>query len=157
MAAPLRSVYSVPLRADQFLRNRTVKNCAKELGIKDAVIFTGRRTDLKNVYSSFDLFLTTSLTEGLPNTILEAMAMEVPVVATRVGGVPELIEDGENGVLCNKRDAGDITQKVLSLLTDQDRQKQLSARGRMAVETKFSFDNRLRSIEGYYVGLYRSE
>jgi glycosyltransferase involved in cell wall biosynthesis len=65
------------------------KKMVFDLGLKDIVFFTGHRTDLLNIYSSFDVFLMTSRTEGLPNTVLEAMSMEVPVVSTRVAGVPE--------------------------------------------------------------------
>ena len=88
---------------------------AKNKGIEKAVIFTGHRSDLRNIYSSLDLFLTTSLTEGLPNAVLEAMAMEVPVVATRAGGVPELIEDGRTGFLCDKGDVKGITNAVIEI------------------------------------------
>ena len=122
----------------------------KEMGISGSVIFTGHRTDLRNIYLSFDLFLTTSLTEGLPNTVLEAMAIEVPVVATRVGGVPELVVDGQTGILCDTDDVDGITEVVLGLLSDFRQRQEFALNGRKRIVEKFSFDKRLESIETYY-------
>ena len=92
------------------------KHQAEQFGLKDSIYFTGHRSDLLDVYSSLDIFLMTSITEGLPNTILEAMAMEVPVVSTAVGGVPELIVDGEHGFLCSVGDAEALSRKVIELI-----------------------------------------
>lgn len=122
----------------------------KEMGISGSVIFTGHRTDLRNIYLSFDLFLTTSLTEGLPNTVLEAMAMEVPVVATKVGGVPELVVDGQTGILRDTGDVDGITDAVLGLLSDFRQRQEFALNGRKRIIEKFSFDKRLESIETYY-------
>jgi len=128
---------------------------AIETGIDRSFIFTGHRIDLKNIYASLDLFLTTSLTEGLPNTLLEAMAMEVPIVATGVGGVPELIEDGKTGVLCNVGDVDGITSMVLGLLADSGKREEFAVNGRARIVEKFSFNKRLEIIEDYYWGLAR--
>jgi glycosyltransferase involved in cell wall biosynthesis len=95
------------------------------------------------------------LTEGLPNTLLEAMAMEVPVVATGVGGVPELIEDGKTGVLCNVGDIDGITSVVLGLMADSGKREEFAVNGRARIVEKFSFNKRLEIIEDYYWGLAR--
>ncbi len=130
-----------------------LKKQVKELKIESSVVFTGHRTDLCNIYAIFDLFLTTSLTEGLPNTTLEAMSMEVPVVATNVGGIPEMITNNKTGLLCNVKDVKAISEKVISLLADPQKRMELAKGGRAQVLKKFSFQKRLETIEGFYCGL----
>jgi len=119
-------------------------------GLTETIRLTGHRTDLFNIYSSFDLFLMTSLTEGMPNTVLEAMALELPVVSTRVGGVPELIEEGQCGLLAPIGDANALAAAVLSLLDDSQRRRQFGQAARARVEEKFDFAKRVASLETYY-------
>lgn len=127
----------------------------KEMGIGQSVIFTGHRTDLRNFNLSFDLFLTTSLSEGLPNTLLEAMAMGVPVVATRVGGVPELVTDRDTGILCNAGDVDGITKVVLELLSNSGIRREFSINGQKRIAENFSFKKRLTAIEAIYKSLVK--
>ena len=127
-----------------------LKTLSNEMGLRKSVIFTGHRNDLKNIYISFDIFLSTSLTEGLPNTVLEAMALEVPVVATKVGGLPELIEDTISGTLCRPSDVDAITDAVLNLINDYDQRCKFASNGRKKMIDRFSFDIRLETIETYY-------
>ncbi|MFQ5750683.1 MAG: glycosyltransferase family 4 protein [bacterium] len=129
------------------------RNLAREYEISESVILTGHRADLKNLYASFDLFLMTSLTEGLPNTVLEAMAMRVPVIATRVGGLPELIVDNESGFLCDPGDKDGIAERVVRLLSDETGRGEMAASARKQIVEKFSFDDRLKKIEEYYESL----
>lgn len=128
----------------------TLHKLAETEGIKDSIIFTGHRTDLKNFYTSFDLFLSTSVTEGLPNTILEAMAMEIPIVATAVGGVPELIEHQKSGILSAPKDVDGLSAAVLHLMKDREKCKSFAVSGRANIENNFSFSHRLKIIENYY-------
>lgn len=123
---------------------------AEKLGIQKSVIFTGHRSDLKRFYASFDIFLSTSLTEGIPNTILEAMSMKVPVVATNVGGIPEMIVDGESGILCEPGDVDGITKLTLHLLSGSQLKMDVAGNGRAKIENNFSFTKRLEIIEDYY-------
>ena len=122
----------------------------EELGLTEVIRLTGHRTDLLNVYTSFDLFLMTSLTEGMPNTVLEAMALELPIVSTNVGGVPELIEDGRCGLLAPIGDADALAAAVLSLLCDSQRRRQFGQAARARIEEKFDFSKRVVSLETYY-------
>jgi len=130
-----------------------LKARADELRISEAVIFTGHRTDLTNVYSALDLFLSTSLTEGLPNTLLEAMAMGVPVVATDVGGVAEMISSGTDGVLVTTRDPEGITRQVEALLDDASLAETLARNARQRILDQFSFSLRTKKIEAIYRAL----
>lgn len=84
----------------------SLKTLAGEQGVADRVLFTGRRSDVAELMNLFDVFALSSLTEGLSNTILEAQATGLPVVATRVGGNPEILIDGRNGRLL---ETGDVT------------------------------------------------
>ena len=126
------------------------KHQAEQFGLKDSIYFTGHRDDLLYVYSSLDIFLMTSITEGLPNTILEAMAMEVPVVSTAVGGVPELIVDGEHGFLCSVGDAEALSRKVVELIQNSGLRVKFAENARKRVEEDFSFDQRVRRLENLY-------
>lgn len=127
-----------------------VEKSILELGLSKNVFLVGFRKDALNIYAGLDLFLSTSLTEGTPNTVLEALAMEVPVVHTAVGGVPEIIEDGVDGILCKVGDVEGIAQIVLSVLNDEERAGQLRERGRQSACSRFSFTARMNAIESFY-------
>ncbi len=126
------------------------KQRVAELGMENKFYFTGHRTDLLDVYTSLDLFLMTSLTEGLPNTVLEAMALEVPVVSTSVAGVPELLVHGETGFLSPIRDIKSLSNQVVELLEDADRRAQFGQNARKRIEKDFSFAKRVCRMEDYY-------
>ncbi|TKB07507.1 glycosyltransferase family 4 protein [Desulforhopalus sp. IMCC35007] len=133
-----------------------LKKEAEKQGLESVVFFTGHRSDLLNVYASFNLFLLTSLTEGLPNTILEAMAMEVPVVSTNVGGVPELIVPNITGGLCSVGDVQSLTDVVSNLLLQPDERMKMAKSGRKRVEECFNFVERVRILEDYYLSFLGS-
>lgn len=119
-------------------------------GLERLVRFTGHRTDLKDIYASLDVFLMTSLTEGMPNTLLEAMAMGVPSVSTSVGGIPELIEQGQNGFLAPVGDAALLASHVISLLDDSSLRNRCAAASRRRIEERFDFARRVSLMEDYY-------
>jgi glycosyltransferase involved in cell wall biosynthesis len=127
-----------------------IKECAKESGLSQDICFTGHRNDLLNVYSSLDLFLMTSIKEGLPNSILEAMAMGVPVVSTAVDGVPELIVENKTGYLCPTGDVETLSNRVISLLKDKGLRDQFVQAGRKHVVESFSFTERIKKLESLY-------
>jgi glycosyltransferase involved in cell wall biosynthesis len=120
------------------------------LGLADKVLFLGFRKDALNIYAALNVFASTSLMEGTPNTVLEALAMEVPVVYTDVGGVREMITSGENGILCQVGDVEGIAQAILTILNDDDTAQKLRTQGRAMVCNRFSFTNRLNILETLY-------
>lgn len=118
-------------------------------GLSSLVRFTGHRTDLVNVYASLDVFLMTSHTEGLPNTLLEAMAMGVPSVSTAVGGIPELL-DQKCGFLAPSGDVSGLAAHVVRLLCDERLREECATACRERVSSRFSFARRVQMMEGYY-------
>ena len=102
-------------------------------------ILAGFRPDLDQYLSHLDLFVQSSLTEGLPNVILEAQAAGVPVVATAVGGTPEVIEDGWTGWLVPPGDAALLADRTATALSDVAGRQRRSSAGRTCVEDRFSY------------------
>ena len=125
--------------------------CARDLGIEDRTIFLGHRDDIKRVYKTIDLLVSVSNTEGLPNVILEALACGAPVVATRVGGIEELIEDRVNGLLFSPEDTDGITNGIITLLLNRDMASSFAEEGRKFVCREFSFNERMRKMEKVYL------
>lgn len=126
------------------------KKEVRELGLAEKLLFTGHRTDLLDIYASFDVFLMTSRSEGMPNTVLEAMAMEVPVVSTNVGGVPEIIIDTSMGLLAPVGDEKTLSENLFRLLKDEDARRLIGKAGRRRIVEGFSFAKRVRAMERYY-------
>jgi len=116
---------------------RKLMNFSRNNGTRDNVIFTGFRKDALNFLKIFDVFAMSSKWEGLGTSILDAMALEVPVVATAAGGIKEIIEDGRNGFLAAPGDAAALAEKIIKLASDADLRKKFAASGRKTAE-KFS-------------------
>jgi glycosyltransferase involved in cell wall biosynthesis len=98
-----------------------IEGMVQEFGLQSNVILAGQQSDMPAVYAAMDIFVLPSLNEGLPMTILEAMAASRPVVATRVGAIPKVINDGENGLLVDPKDIDGLRDAIASLLSDPDR------------------------------------
>jgi len=128
-----------------------------ELGMGDRVRLTGYSPDPRPIYEAMDVFVLSSLREGLPNVLLEAMALEVPVLATHIAGVPRLIEDGSNGLLIPPGSVDALVQGIARLLADGDLRARLSRAGRSTIETRYSFAERMQKIGALYDALLRDE
>ncbi|HWE43866.1 MAG TPA: glycosyltransferase [Gemmatimonadaceae bacterium] len=103
------------------------------------VVLTGFRDDVDRILSDADILVQTSHTEGLPNVILEAAAAQVPVVATAVGGTPEVVADGQSGYLVPPRDTAAIAERLLELLRSPELRSRMGSAGRKRVQAHFSF------------------
>lgn len=128
-----------------------LKSLATDLGITDHVIFLGHREDVPDVLSAVDVAVSPSETESLPNAVLEAMALARPVVATRVGGTPELVVDGETGYLVDAGASSPLADRIVELLRDADRRASMGAAGRQRVTEEYSPEH----VRGALDALYR--
>jgi L-malate glycosyltransferase len=116
----------------------------------DAVRFLGNRTDVRRLLPAFDVYANSSISEGISLTILEAMATGLPVVATAVGGTPEIIDDGRTGVLVPARQPAAIGGALIALVASRERRHALGAAARLAIKTKFTLDGMVAEYERIY-------
>jgi glycosyltransferase involved in cell wall biosynthesis len=116
------------------------------LGLGASVVLGGFRNDLDRFIPQLDLFVQSSYTEGLPNVVLEACAASVPVVATNVGGTPEIIEDGVSGLLLLPGDSERLAERMLEALESEEDLRELGFQGRQRVLECFSFP---AQVSGY--------
>jgi len=127
-----------------------VANLCNELGIRGKVRLAGARADVERILPVFDVFLLTSHYEGMPVCLLESMASGVPVVATAVGGVPEVIQDGVSGCLVQSRDPDGIARVVVGLLRDDDLRKRMGEAASHAYQVNFT----VTRMVAQYTALY---
>jgi glycosyltransferase involved in cell wall biosynthesis len=121
-----------------------------ELGCTERIRLLGYRSDTRDLYQAMNVFALSSFREGLPNVLLEAMAFEVPVVATRIAGIPRLIRDRDNGLLVEPGDAAGLGGAIFSLLHDADLRDRLGRAGRRTIEASYSFQVRMDKIRTIY-------
>ena len=134
---------------DQVLTEK-LQRTVIELGLSGKVNFVGFHSVLQPLYSAMDIFLLTSDREGLPNCILEAMSMGIPVVTTGVGGAPELVMHGHTGYVGQVADVQGLSTAVMKLVQNKALSSKMGEAGRVRVEEKFSFRHRLEQIESLY-------
>jgi glycosyltransferase involved in cell wall biosynthesis len=121
-----------PLRAD-------LERAVAARGLRNSFVLPGFRDDLDRLMPHLDLLVLPSFTEGLPNVALEALAARVPVVATAVGGTPEVVQDGVSGYLVPAGSPADIARRVLDALRSDEERRAMGQRGRARVEEAFTF------------------
>jgi glycosyltransferase involved in cell wall biosynthesis len=139
------------LLAGEGPQEKNIRNKIEELGIGEAVFLAGFREDIPRVLNTMDVFVFPSLQEALGTAILEALAMRKAVVASRVGGIPEIIQEGKTGFLVDPEKPAAIAEKVIPLLKNPDLRRRLGDQGRRFVESHY--DNRL--MIGRLEALYR--
>ncbi len=123
---------------------------ARQLGLDDVVVFTGTRLDVPEILTAVDIFTLASHVEGMPNAILEAMAAGLPVVATQVGGVPEIVVDGQTGLLVPPADNTALAQALLKLLEDVSLRQRFGLTGRQRVREQFDITvTRQKTVDLY--------
>jgi L-malate glycosyltransferase len=126
---------------------------ARELEIHDRVIFTGERNDIPKLLEEIDLSVLPSLSEGLSNSLMEAMAAGLPVVATNVGGNPEIVQDGTTGILVPSRDPDALSAAMIRVLKNPSLARQFGHAGRERVAKHFSLESAVRQTEDLYLSL----
>lgn len=122
-------------------------------GLKQAVIFAGFRRDMINVYNGLDLVVQSSSTEGMPNVVLEALLMEVPVIATDVGGTAEIVEHERTGLLMQPGSVQAIVSNITDYLENPARHRAMAQAGRRWVSERFDHRRRVEKLAAVYDSL----
>ncbi len=134
------------------LRNE-VEHKIESLGLKDKIILTGIRTDVNNFMNLFDIFILTSLWEGLPRVFSQAMAAKLPIVATNVNGAPEAIIDGKNGFLLEPKDISGLSDRITHLIENQDKRLEYGKYGFENILPDFDINDMIQKIDDLYQSL----
>ena len=130
---------------------------AKEIHVEDIVFFLGFREDIPQILGSLDLFVLSSKLEGMGSSLLDAMASRLPIVATRVGGIPEVVQDGETGLLVPPKRSARLAEAILMLYRDRELARRLGERGYEIVHGKFSAAAMAGKIIDVYENLARKK
>lgn len=129
---------------------RRLENLAYESGNGDRITFTGRRTDVDELLAASDVFIHPTHEDVLPTVIAEAMATGLPVVASRVGGIDEMVADGVTGVLYPAGDIDALGEAVLRVVSDEELRSSMAVAARKRAERLFDLGNQVRQLESLY-------
>jgi len=125
------------------------------LGLTESFFFLGSRTDIPDILAACDIAVLPSRAEGLSNALLEYLATGLPTIASRVGGNPELVEDGVSGFLVPPQDSDALGMALLKILRDPELMRRFGERGREFVVQNFSFERLVREVDALYTVLLR--
>ncbi|MFH1479380.1 MAG: glycosyltransferase family 4 protein [Candidatus Omnitrophota bacterium] len=134
-----------------------LENYAEKLGIKDMIEFKGWIRDLPKIYKELDIVSLTSLNEGTPVSLIEAMAAGRSVISTNVGGVSDVIEDGKSGYLVTPGNADEFTEKLMDLVKDPAKREEFGRNGRILVEKRFSKERLVNDMAKLYNDILKKE
>ena len=132
-----------------------LENLVDELGIREYVIFTGFVKSIPEIYSFSDIAVLSSWSEGLPQSLIQAMAAGVPVVATTVGGVPEVVIHEETGILVEAGDSEGLAEGIIRLLKNPELCKRLTEKAKQYVMDKYTMEHMIEKIEALYLELLK--
>jgi len=130
-----------------------MKELAVSLEIQDKVIFLGWRRDMPTIYADMDLVVLSSLNEGTPVTLIEALASGKAVVSTAVGGVPDIVRDAQTGILVASGDEERFADAIVDLLEDAEKRKQFGELGREFISANYTKERLCADIERLYLDL----
>ncbi|MBX4189887.1 glycosyltransferase, partial [Candidatus Parcubacteria bacterium] len=128
-------------------QRQKLESIIKRKNLEDKVILLGKIPNAAQYLPGLDLFVLSSSKEGFPWSVLEAMVAKLPVIATKVGAVPEIIEDGKNGYSVNVGDSSTIAQRIEELLSNELLRQQLGIQAHQTVLFKFNIDTMVREFE----------
>jgi glycosyltransferase involved in cell wall biosynthesis len=131
---------------------KKIHNFSKELGISDSVLFTGYRKDMARVLSAMDIFIFPSHEESFGITLTEAMALGLPVVASKKAGVLDIVLDGESGLLVEPRNAAALAEAIKKFIENPELRAQFGRSARKRAEEIFNAEDELNILEEYYAG-----
>ena len=128
-----------------------IKKLIKELTLEEEVYFTGFLIDIREALNSLDIVVLSSLDERCSRSLLEAIACAKAVVATRVGGTPEIIEDGRNGILVEPENVKQLAEAISRLIENDKLRFQMGIRGRLYAEKMFNIKTHINKIRTLYL------
>ena len=134
----------------------SLQDLVATLSIQDCVTFAGHRTDIPALLACSDLFVLPTLKDALPTVLIEALAAEKPVVASAVGGVPEIIENEVNGLLVPPDDPSSLAKACLQIMKNKEQTKQIILAGSEIVQQRFSIDVQIEKLRKVYEELSTS-
>ena len=138
-------------------KRKYLENYVKELNLGDKVIFTGYREDVEELMALMDIFVLTSLREGLPRVLVQAAAVGMPSVAFNVDGVPEIIKDNYNGFLVRPRDVGQLTNRIEKYINNKELVLLHGQKGREFIKDRWSIEGMVDRIDKIYQNLVREK
>jgi glycosyltransferase involved in cell wall biosynthesis len=130
-------------------RFRLLSRAAKR-GVADAFSWHGHRDDIEKLAAAADIFVLPSRSEAFPNALLEAMAAGLPAIATRVGGIPEIVDDGRTGLLVRRDDPSELADALCRLMSDERLAAELGAAARQRIRACYSFERMTAQFEALY-------
>jgi len=134
-----------------------LENYTQELNLGDKVIFTGYREDVEELMAVMDIFVLTSLREGLPRVLVQAAAVGIPSVAFNVDGVPEIIKDNYNGFLVNVKDTEQLENRIIQYMNNKELVSLHGRNGREFIENRWSIKGMVDRIDKIYQNLVREK
>lgn len=134
-----------------------LKERAKKNNIFDNILFTGRRRDIPEILASINIFVMPSIAEGLPNALLEAMAMGKPIVTTEVGGIPEIVKNGFNGLLVPPRDTLSLSKAIKELISNDRLAAKLGQAARDLVHDNLSIKAIAQKWQSLYLSILKEK
>ncbi len=123
----------------------------KRLNLSERVVFAGMQKDIPRFLVASDLFVLPTLTEALPTVLAEAMAARLPIVASAVGGIPEMVTDGANGFLVPPSQPSELSRTCLAILSSEPMRRKMGEIGWQVVNQKFKIENQVRKLEQIYL------
>jgi glycosyltransferase involved in cell wall biosynthesis len=130
-----------------------LERLAANMNLSDVVVFTGERNDIPDVLQEIDISVLPSLSEGLSNSLLESMAAGLPIVATNVGGNPEIVQDGRTGLLVPPRNAEALSTAIIRILQNPDLARRFGEKGYDRVKENFALTATVQRTEDLYMTL----
>ena len=137
------------------MERKNLTELIKKHKLENNVILAGRIYNAAELLSAFDAYVCSSVKEGLSYTIIETMLNGLPIIATQVGGNPELIEDGETGFLIKPQDSSALADKIKEIMNNPDLQQELSTKARIKAQEEFNLEKMVKETKEVYNSLSR--
>jgi glycosyltransferase involved in cell wall biosynthesis len=134
-----------------------IESITKELSITDNVLLPGERRDVLDIYYVMDIFILSSLWEGLPYALLEAMSRWIPVIGTDVPGIEDVVENNKTGLLVKPEDPEELSCAILNLINNRSKVKKLGVEGKKYVINNFQLKMQIEKLQDIYINTLKAK